>query len=531
MSLRWKFQAAFSIGLVLLVLQALLTGYFIQQLQEAVHGISFHIKARDLRTTITDHLDKAVKSIQDMQETEDPVSQLEVVEVYQREVAVNVDVLLANLTQMKIYGESNQKIQAAFSGLEEQFQGLQKNFGNQEALLEQAYFFEDSAIDLKTLLGKIDVDLRKGLETAIQKEQVIHDRPIEASWIICGFAAFVLIGFAWQFARSLTQPIQRLANRLTLMADGDLRGNPIKLPGRDELAQLGQAMDGVSLNLRNVLFHVNGTTLQMENAASHVMEISEKMNQGIQEQQSQTQMVATAMEEMSATSQEVANQAIQAASSTKIAAEEASKGSQVVRESIGSIHSLANEVIRAGDSIESLALVSKKINMVIEVINGIAEQTNLLALNAAIEAARAGEQGRGFAIVADEVRNLATRTEMSTREIKDMIKELEVGTGEAVNVMGTGQTQARVSVEQASQAETSLTSITQAVENIREVNNIISQTVEDQRMAVEATTKNFNSITQISSQTSEDAKKTYEANVELSQLAGLLKEVVSEFKV
>jgi methyl-accepting chemotaxis protein len=97
--------------------------------------------------------------------------------------------------------------------------------------------------------------------------------------------------------------------------------------------------------------------------------------------------------------------------------------------------------------------------------------------------------------------------------------------------MVSGQAQAKASVDDAKQAESSLTSITQAVEQISEVNNIISQTAADQRIAVEETSKTLHSIAQISIQTSNDSRKTYEANAALSQLAEQLKDVVSQFKV
>ncbi|MCV5388920.1 methyl-accepting chemotaxis protein, partial [Escherichia coli] len=103
-----------------------------------------------------------------------------------------------------------------------------------------------------------------------------------------------------------------------------------------------------------------------------------------------------------------------------------------VEQAIQGITELVTEINSTSDAISELSQQTEQITKVLDVIGEIAEQTNLLALNAAIEAARAGEQGRGFAVVADEVRSLASRTQNSTHEIGDMLKQLQSGVSRAV---------------------------------------------------------------------------------------------------
>src|SRR5690606_23466030 len=110
------------------------------------------------------------------------------------------------------------------------------------------------------------------------------------------------------------------------------------------------------------------------------------------------------------------------------------------------IESLSVAVADASRVIENLQAESQRIGSVVDVISNIASETNLLALNAAIEAARAGEQGRGFAVVADEVRNLASHTQKSTDEIQQMVKNIQLSSAQAVEVMRAGQQRADASV-------------------------------------------------------------------------------------
>jgi methyl-accepting chemotaxis protein len=166
--------------------------------------------------------------------------------------------------------------------------------------------------------------------------------------------------------------------------------------------------------------------------------ITDETSKGVLQQKAQTEQVATAMTEMASTAQEMARNADNAASNIQQADERATEGKDVVSHTVSAINDLAREVERAASVIQKLEKDSEGIGAVVEVIQGIAEQTNLLALNAAIEAARAGEQGRGFAVVADEVRNLASRTQQSTQEIEEMVARLQAGAQEAVQVMEHG---------------------------------------------------------------------------------------------
>lgn len=130
----------------------------------------------------------------------------------------------------------------------------------------------------------------------------------------------------------------------------------------------------------------------------------------------------------------------------------AQRGAEVVQQTVSVMRELARHMQEAAEGIEALDQQSQVISNIIKTISGIAEQTNLLALNAAIEAARAGEQGRGFAVVADEVRQLASRTTQATAEIAGVVQQNQKLASDAVSVIGTGKAQAESGLDLASQA-------------------------------------------------------------------------------
>ncbi len=130
----------------------------------------------------------------------------------------------------------------------------------------------------------------------------------------------------------------------------------------------------------------------------------------------------------------------------------ADHGTRTVAQTVAVVTDIANELANVAEQIEDLNKQSEQITSIVQVIRSIADQTNLLALNAAIEAARAGEQGRGFAVVADEVRQLASRTSQATQEINGVVQQNQSLTRNAVSSMATTQERARHSVDLANQA-------------------------------------------------------------------------------
>jgi len=242
-------------------------------------------------------------------------------------------------------------------------------------------------------------------------------------------------------------------------------------------------------------------------------------------------MIATAINEMSAAAGEIAQNAQQTADASENVDTETRDSLEKVTDSRDAVHKLVGEINSAAEVIDALGTDVTSITSVLEVIQGIAEQTNLLALNAAIEAARAGEAGRGFAVVADEVRNLAQRTQKSTEEINDMIERLQKGANNAVAVMKESTAVSNMSMEKAQDAMDSLNRIVEGITSISEMTSQIATASEEQTSVTDELNA---SITRIADQGQDAAKSASENDVysgHIETIGHHLKERVSRFRV
>jgi methyl-accepting chemotaxis protein len=280
-----------------------------------------------------------------------------------------------------------------------------------EKTMEQAkaYFRGESESTFNAMasdLGRLVEVNDKGADVSFKVAQGTYSQA--RAWVI-GLVVGAIVAaslLAVWITRLITRPLSEAVGAAEAIAAGNL-SVALRVDGKDETAQLLQALTRMRDNLARIVGGVRQNAESVATASSQIAQGNQDLSQRTEEQASALQETAASMEQLSATVKHNAANAVQGNQLALAASAVAIRGGEVVGQVVGTMKSI-NES-------------SKKIADIISVIDGIAFQTNILALNAAVEAARAGEQGRGFAVVATEVRNLAGRSADAAKEIKGLI--------------------------------------------------------------------------------------------------------------
>ncbi|TKJ78520.1 chemotaxis protein [Pseudomonas koreensis] len=345
-------------------------------------------------------------------------------------------------------------------------------------------------------------------------------------------AVAIIIALLGMLIRLLIQPLHVMTRAMEDIADGE--GDLTKrltIVNNDEFGILGTAFNRFVERIHGSIREVSSATGQVNEVALRVVAASNSSMYNSDQQASRTSSVAAAINQLGAAAQEIARNAAQASNQASDARGLAEDGQQVVDRSIKAMNQLSSMLSASSSNIESLNSKTVNIGQILEVITSISQQTNLLALNAAIEAARAGEAGRGFAVVADEVRNLAHRTQESAQQVQTMIEELQVGARESVSTMSDSQRHSQDSVEIANLAGERLNSVTQRIGEIDGMNQSVATATEEQTAVVESINVDITEINTLNQEGVENLQATLRACSDLEQQASRLKQLVGSFRI
>ncbi|MDO6684268.1 MULTISPECIES: methyl-accepting chemotaxis protein [unclassified Agarivorans] len=360
------------------------------------------------------------------------------------------------------------------------------------------------------------------------------EESLNSSLIFLGLTASALLAFAlligYFINRSIMSPLHDLTLSFEKLASGDadlsarLNTNYVH-----EFGQLATNFNAFIELLHEIISMVGKVAHDVAQETSSMSDRANSVDQLLVEQREETEQVATAMTEMTASAHDVSDNANQAANSAQQVDNSAGDAMTTVDSAAATVQSLANEIGQASEVIAKLEGDVQNISSALSVIQGIAEQTNLLALNAAIEAARAGEQGRGFAVVADEVRQLASRTQQSTGEIHGMIERLKSGSDAAVSAMDSSQERSGEAVTGANAASEALQLIKSSIQHIMDMNALIATATEEQSHVGQEISQRIVHIADQSSQSAGLAQENRSGSVNLNERAEQLEELVKRF--
>ncbi|MCO8169190.1 methyl-accepting chemotaxis protein [Pseudomonas sp. 21LCFQ02] len=347
--------------------------------------------------------------------------------------------------------------------------------------------------------------------------------------LVVVLAVILILGL---LIRVLMQPLHQMGSAMRDIAagEGDLTKR-LNITSQDEFGELARSFNQFVERIHTSIREVASTAAQLGDVANQVVQASNSSIGSSDEQAHRTESVAAAINELGAAAQEIARNAAQTSQKSGDASQLAGDGRQVVQQSIGAMNELSAKISESCARIESLNGKTANIGQILEVITGISQQTNLLALNAAIEAARAGEAGRGFAVVADEVRNLAHRTQDSAQQVQGMIEELQTGARDAVTTMLASQRHSESSVDITNRAGERLGSVTQRIDEINEMNQSVAAATEQQTAVVESINMDISQINSLNQQGVDNLKLTLQACNSLEQQTRRLQQLVGSFRI
>jgi len=294
---------------------------------------------------------------------------------------------------------------------------------------------------------------------------------------------------------------------------------------------LADAMNRMQAALGGIIGTVVDTAGSLTGSAVSMRTASDQIHKRIDQQTQQTQQAATAMQEMSASIAEVSRHTQSAAETARSAAQTAREGGLIVKQMLGTMHSIATAVSETSSTVGLLGEDSKRISQIVTVIDEIARKTNLLALNAAIEAARAGDQGRGFAVVAGEVRRLAESTAQATGEIGTMIQEIQDRTRSAIAGMASGTGTVQEGVVTTTQAGEALERIIGMAERVDRMIAQIAIAASQQTAAADQSSASLDSIHTLSHENLSEMATTAAGIESLRGTAVTLERQVDRFQV
>ncbi|MDA0739623.1 MAG: HAMP domain-containing methyl-accepting chemotaxis protein [Nitrospirae bacterium] len=341
-----------------------------------------------------------------------------------------------------------------------------------------------------------------------------------------------LVMVQWLVHKMVIVPLKKLTTIIEDIAqgDGDLTKR-VPVTELDEIGQLGilfnQFIDKMQLSIKKV----GEVTSRVAIDAQEMSSTADEIARGADTQKVKMTQSASSVEEMSMTAGEVARNSQEASGIAQEASSTAQEGQRVVAEAVASMQLVAEAVGQSSTVIAALGRSSDQIGEIVGTIEDIADQTNLLALNAAIEAARAGEQGRGFAVVADEVRKLAERTTKATKEIAQMIRQIQADTKIAVTSMEEGTERVGNGVMLANETSDALTRIQSLVMQTAGMIQQIAAAAEEQSTTTYQIAKDLEAVTQVGEETSGGAEESARRSHELRGLAGELQQILETFKV
>ena len=440
----------------------------------------------------------------------------------------NYALFLNTLSQSTLSYETKQEIQSSMLDYSLKFQQasqmlIQKGLNEKSGIrgeMRKAVHATESAMS----------QLSAQLEANISKEIGSIDNLILTTRIIAFIISAILLSAMGWIVRSILLPIKQLSSTILKATEEKDLTMRIKVSSNDEIGAAAKTFNSMMEQFQSIIIKLSGAATNVSAATEEMSSTALQSQQSSQQQASKIAHLSDEMNTMTHMIHQTHDNVANSASLMQQVNQECENGKEIVQTASGTMMALANSVENTAGTIDQVETDSNRIGSVLDVIRDIAEQTNLLALNAAIEAARAGEQGRGFAVVADEVRTLAGRTQLSTEEIQEMTQSLQNASHGAVALIHDSHDKTQSSVNQTSEVTNALSNIIGSVEKITAMNHDIEAASDKQRQVTDEVNRDMQDIADSAKESTASSLAIAETSNNLAELAVDLQSIATQFK-
>ena len=533
MSLRARLRLGFGAMLTVLVLMGAFIIYTGQIMKVASDQSATAAKNKQFATAIELDVVRQMRAALDYTFTGSD-------EAYARYAAIKSD-LAQRLDQMEKAISTGQAV-SLMQAVRQQAQEMTTMTDHEVSLRKQSRTYEASDLAFSPRAEAVSAaisDTTKHLEQMEEERGQAADAS-EASTQLSArntTVAFVVFGLLAGFvtatliARSVSSGFAGMLEMVQQIADNNLSMEDLEIRTDDQIGEACVALNRMKNRLRQMIVEISETASRLVTAAEELSATATLQAESADRHLKEAAAVATAMEGMNASVLQVSASSSRAAEDSSRAAETARQGGSIVDRTLDKMHAISQSVSSTAARLEELGKRSDEIGRIIKVIDEIADQTNLLALNAAIESARAGDQGRGFAVVANEVRKLAERTSAATKEIAQMVANIQTGSQCAVEAMQSGTREVEEGLTTTAQAGDALRQIIQTSKHVGEMVTQIARAASSQSCTSQEINRNLDQIARLVQESTSGAQGSAEACHELSALAVNLTTIVGSFQL